>query len=147
MIRERTVGNYRAVLPDEESDAHWAGWLDSLPARVAEAEHVLARGRNRVVRLADPSRRHGDGDIVVKMLGRQSAWKDRIDYRQGSKAARSWRIAVHLADQIGNDQNDQTDPHCVQRNGGQNKKMSSFKARPHGRQKRGPYEVDPTWSG
>lgn len=97
MSGARTIGGYEVALPEGEPDARWAGWLADLPAEMAGAAHVLAGGRNRVARLAGPDGHSGKGDIVVKMFGRQAGWKDRIDRRQGSKAARSWRTATHLA--------------------------------------------------
>ena len=60
-------------------------------------EGVLSDGRHRVVVI--PFERNGKQlKIAVKAFGRQSAWKDRYDFKKGSKAERSFRSARFLKD-------------------------------------------------
>jgi len=71
--------------------------LSRLGARLDDPSvDVLSAGRNRNVRLRLPGL-GGDGAIVVKAFGPQNRLKDAIDRVRGSKAARTWRAAAHLA--------------------------------------------------
>lgn len=70
--------------------------LQHLPQLLAgEGVERLSKGADYVVKL--PLSLAGETRLVtVKIFKRQSALKDRYDYRHGSKAARSWRAAMHL---------------------------------------------------
>lgn len=60
-------------------------------------EGVLSEGRHRVVVI--PFERDGQElKIAVKAFGKQSQWKDRYDFKKGSKAERSFRSARFLKD-------------------------------------------------
>lgn len=59
---------------------------------------VLAEGRHRVVAL--PMELEGGVvTVAVKAFGKQSAWKNRYDFKNGSKASRSFLVAEHLTKQ------------------------------------------------
>ena len=63
----------------------------------AAKDGVLAAGRHRVVVL--DFERHGEKQAVaVKSFGRQTRWKDHVDGKRGTKAARSFRAACFLED-------------------------------------------------
>lgn len=91
------VGPYRGgicpamdVEPMRLALAEVASW-------VCEADIVLGRGRNLVVR----SSRVIEGqsyEFVIKSFGRQSLAKDAVDRRLGTKAKRAFDVATHLTE-------------------------------------------------
>jgi hypothetical protein len=62
----------------------------------APGARLIAAGRNRnlVIELPLPG---GATAVMVKAFGAQPWWRDLRDRRRGSKAARTWRAAAHLA--------------------------------------------------
>lgn len=70
--------------------------LSNLLERLAIAsEGVLSAGRHRVIAL--PFGKEGQTvDLAVKAFGNQWRWKDRYDFKRGTKAARSYLAAAFL---------------------------------------------------
>jgi len=90
------LGPYTGVLSGRVTGPARAE-LARLPQRLADPSvELLSAGRNRNVRLRLPGF-GGNGDVVAKAFGRQSRLKDAIDRLRGTKAARTWRAAAHLA--------------------------------------------------
>lgn len=72
------------------------GRLSALQEEVEKArEGVLVRGRHQVVVL-DFEIAGEACPVAVKFFGRQQGWKDRYDFKRGSKAARSFEAASFL---------------------------------------------------
>lgn len=62
----------------------------------APAARLIAEGRNRNIRIELPLQ-GGRRAVMVKAFGVQPWFRDLRDRRRGSKAARTWRAAAHLA--------------------------------------------------
>ncbi|MEN8679095.1 MAG: lipopolysaccharide kinase InaA family protein [Akkermansiaceae bacterium] len=92
--RGRFAGEVRGDLLEALSAAR----LEGLREEVQTArEGVLARGRHQIVVL--PFELGVEVvEVAVKAFGSQSGWKDRLDLKRGSKAARSFRAARFLTE-------------------------------------------------
>lgn len=88
-----TIGPFRGLVHAAVRDAALLAALAELPERMAApGTEVLQGGRNLTLRLSLPAA----GEVAVKRFGRQTAWKDRIAARAGSKALRAYEAAAHL---------------------------------------------------
>ena len=88
----RFTGEIRDDLIPSLSDSRLAGLQEEI--RTAQ-KGILARGRHEVVVL--PFEINGEIKLsAVKAFGPQKHWKDRYDFKRGSKAARSFQAAKFL---------------------------------------------------
>ncbi len=92
----RDIGPYRGLLAAGCPPALITDLTRIRALLEAPDAQVLAAGRNRNVRVS--LGQGGDAqDVVVKAFGRESAGKNRLDMRRGTKARRTWLAAEHLA--------------------------------------------------
>ncbi|MFO7869942.1 MAG: lipopolysaccharide kinase InaA family protein [Kiritimatiellia bacterium] len=91
------VGRYNGAIAESYRDP---GFLDRLKniGRIVNSEQAqeISFGRNRNVRVTMPSR-DGEFDLAVKCFGRRSFIADRIDWKKGSRARRTWTASSLLS--------------------------------------------------
>lgn len=91
-----SLGAFRGVVNAEYRGTALPTALAVLSERLhAPDAVVLQEGRNRTVRLT-LALEGGPLDVAVKRFGRQTAWKDRLAARRGTKAWRAYQAASHL---------------------------------------------------
>lgn len=92
----QVIGPYRGLIHGALPDPALVAALGSMSDRLQEPPPVVIQaGRHLTVRLALP-RAGAPLDVAVKRFGRQTAWKDRWDWRHGTKASRTFAAACRL---------------------------------------------------
>ena len=92
----QTCGPRRVLIAPGWNRPGFTEILDQLPFWVEKKSKPLAPpGRHRVDRVLLPCN-HETVDAVVKTYGTQSAWRDRVATRTGTKAERAFRTALVL---------------------------------------------------
>ncbi len=90
-----SVGAYQGQLTPSLNQTALIEALAQLPARIAASQERSSAGRNQMTILSLPMGKT-QLKVAVKSFGPQSAWKDWMDHRRGSKAQRSWEAARAL---------------------------------------------------
>lgn len=94
---EISVGKYSGIVEARYQDAGLLSQLSSIRGLLEGKDaDILSSGRNQNIKVA-LSFNGSRLEIAVKAFGRQSAFKEWIDARRGSKARRTWAAASYLA--------------------------------------------------